>query len=384
MDSVMEPNNMRPPELCVVANYSQVQRDAWGWSDTSCGGRYPYMCKVVGTGGSRPPQLTSNITRNVFQLYLDKASQADAEATCQQEGGHLAVYVSDFEQTEIEAAYQQLGFLIPQYHKTYWMGIARTAKTGMRWLDGSLPGPSSGNYQHWGAYQPGNIPEPNSITGQEYCVAANYSQAYGSPPAWGWSDTACNTQNIFICRKLAPKAYYYNSTGGSTFIFNASASNWQNAEQACRDSGGHLSSFKSFKEQSEVEQYYISNGLLLPSYHKFYWIGLSTSLWPTFLWSDHSPGPDSSTYEHWGRYMPGNEPEPNNWDTPPENCAGANFTEAFSNPIAWGWSDYDCNFAATFMCRMASEWHSWIDNGQLLLACYIVTTAVTCLSHGQV
>jgi hypothetical protein len=147
-----EPNNLQPPELCVVANASALQRDAWGWADTSCGRRFPYMCKVVGSGATLPPALTSNITGNVFQLYLNKSSQAEAEAVCQATGGHLAGYVSDYEQAEIEAGYVQLGFLVPAFHKTYWMGLQRGQRSGMRWLDGSLPGPSAASYQHWGTY----------------------------------------------------------------------------------------------------------------------------------------------------------------------------------------------------------------------------------------
>jgi hypothetical protein len=376
LDGVIEPNNMMGPELCVVANYSQAQRDAWGWSDTNCGGRYPYMCKVVGTGGSEPPQLTSNITGNVFQLYLNRSTQAAAEATCQAQGGHLAVYLSDYEQTEIESTYTQLGYLIPSYHRTYWMGIQRQGKAGMRWMDGSLPGPSSGNYQHWGTYKPGGLPEPNNLMPPENCVVANYSEAYGIPPAYGWADTQCNNTNIFICRRLTRKAYYYNSTRGSTFIYNTTATRWQDAEQSCRDNGGHLVTHTSFKEQAEVESYYIGAGLLLPSYHRFYWMGLKAELWPTFSWADRSPGPNGSTYEHWGRYMPGNDPEPNNYELPPENCGGANYTEAFGNPLAWGWADYSCDQAFTFMCKMASGWQLQQPWQCLVLASH--ATACSC------
>ena len=34
--------------------------------------------------------------------------------------------------------------------------------------------------------------------------------------------------------------------------------------------------------QSEVEQFYIDKGWLLPSFHKSYWIGLRSAQWPTF------------------------------------------------------------------------------------------------------
>jgi hypothetical protein len=393
---VTEPNNLAPPELCVVANASEVQRDAWGWADTSCGGRFPYMCKVVGTGASLPPPLTSNITGNVFQLYLNKASQAQAEAQCQAQGGHLACYASDFEQTEIESAYVQLGFLVPAYHKSYWVGLQRAGTAGFRWLDGSLPGPNSSSYQHWGTYKPGNIREPNNMLPSELCAVANNTQAYGTPPAWGWSDTRCSGQFVFICRQLARKGYRFTTSLNNTFVFNASASGWKPAEHACRDSGGHLASYRwvgashaaqppgasgcewqggfadrpparapaslppprsNLKEQVEVEQYFIGAGLIIPTFHKFYWMGLAVSgLWPNFKWVDRSPGPNATTYEHWGRYISTeNEPEPNNFDFPPESCAGANYTESFGNPSAWGWADWGCDQPFAFMCEVASE-----------------------------
>ncbi len=58
----------------------------------------------------------------------------------------------------------------------------------------------------------------------------------------------------------------------------------------------------TFKEQVEVEQYYVGAGLIIPAYHKFYWLGLSTQLWPDFKWVDGSKGPDADSYEHWGRW----------------------------------------------------------------------------------
>jgi hypothetical protein len=34
-------------------------------------------------------------------------------------------------------------------------------------------------------------------------------------------------------------------------------------------------------------QFYISKGLLLASYHKSYWMGLTADLWPFFFWTDN-------------------------------------------------------------------------------------------------
>jgi hypothetical protein len=150
----------------------------------------------------------------------------------------------------------------------------------------------------------------------------------------------------------------YNSTTRQTFLFNVSFQAFDGAEQACKDAGGHLASYSSEAEQAEVraalaacrcsaaacagllagpaathltpgqpaaagrtplsrpgpgpgplqvEAYYASMGFMFPNFHRFYWLGLNTSVWPTdglttatFRWHDESPGPDNLTYSHWG------------------------------------------------------------------------------------
>ena len=46
--NILEPNNIYPPEYCVVANYSMTYEELWGWADTNCtAAQYPYMCKTL-------------------------------------------------------------------------------------------------------------------------------------------------------------------------------------------------------------------------------------------------------------------------------------------------------------------------------------------------
>ena len=40
----------------------------------------------------------------------------------------------------------------------------------------------------------------------------------------------------------------------------------------------------------------------------------------------------------------------------PYSCAGANYTQAYGAPAAWGWADTDCTKAYIFMCKNASKW----------------------------
>jgi hypothetical protein len=44
--------------------------------------------------------------------------------------------------------------------------------------------------------------------------------------------------------------------------------------------------------------------------------------------------------------------EPNNYEAPPENCAGCNYTEVVRSG-AWGWADSNCSRSSIFMCRMS-------------------------------
>jgi hypothetical protein len=148
-------------------------------------------------------------------------------------------------------------------------------------------------------------------------------------------------------------------------VWSVGVKNFSDAEASCQNQGGHLTSYQSEAEQAEVEQYYIKNGYLFPTFagHQFYWMGLNASFWPStgfakFHWLDRSPGPNNSTYQHWGTYYDAYSavPEPNNARSPPENCAGANITQAYGARGAWGWADWNCTASFGYMCRMLREW----------------------------
>jgi hypothetical protein len=80
-----------------------------------------------------------------------------------------------------------------------------------------------------------------------------------------------------------------------------------------------------------------------------------------FDWTDKSVAtPTASTYEHWGSMVTdvGRLPEPNNAMLS-ENCAVANYSQAFGNPTAWGWADTQCNNKFLYVCKVNREWSSW-------------------------
>jgi hypothetical protein len=104
----------------------------------------------------------------------------------------------------------------------------------------------------------------------------------------------------------APTAFYYtNNATNNTYILNQTMTDFSTADKWCNDKGGHLAAWRSLPEQQDAERYYVGKGWLLPTYHKGYWMGLtsSTSRWPRYNWTE--PGlkpPTGATYVHWGRY----------------------------------------------------------------------------------
>jgi hypothetical protein len=45
--NIKEPNNLVPPELCAGANYTETLNGTWGWADTSCDSKAPFICKTL-------------------------------------------------------------------------------------------------------------------------------------------------------------------------------------------------------------------------------------------------------------------------------------------------------------------------------------------------
>jgi hypothetical protein len=67
-------------------------------------------------------------------------------------------------------------------------------------------------------------------------------------------------------------------------------------------------------------------------------------------------------YKHWGTYTgpwynlnSTSKPEPNNLDTPPEECGAADYlsryVDANATEAGWGWADANCNEEYPLICR---------------------------------
>ncbi len=151
------------------------------------------------------------------------------------------------------------------------------------WLD-SAPAPGKRSYTHWGTSIPDNKREPDQ---RFTCVTANASEAFEDPLAWGWSDDTCDMALPFMCKRAREGAFVYVSNATqATYTLNTTQVTWAEAQAACNENGGHLASYVTPDEQSEVEGYFESKGMFITRYHIFYWTGLHSDQqqWPEFKW----------------------------------------------------------------------------------------------------
>jgi hypothetical protein len=114
---------------------------------------------------------------------------------------------------------------------------------------------------------------------------------------------------------------------------------------------GYLVTYTTAARQYEVETVFRQRYVLRGDVEPFYWIGLNIrtfDFWPNFTWSTGQKlGP--ALYQHWGEFRPGQHLEPNN-AFPPEDCAGANYTQMYAS--TWAWSDAHCQRKFPFMCEI--------------------------------
>ncbi len=95
-------------------------------------------------------------------------------------------------------------------------------------------------------------------------------------------------------------------------------------------------------------------GYLFPAYFVNYWMGLKVDSRPRFKSLDPSLILNETAYTHWGVYLPGGLPEPNNL-RPQEECTVGNFSQAWDDGMA-GWADTRCEGNYTFICKILREW----------------------------
>jgi hypothetical protein len=345
----LEPNNLEAPEDCAGGNLTMVVEQAAGWADAQCSRDYISICEI------EPPSMaetfTSQVSGVLFWLNQTAASAARAEAACNANGGRLASYASLAEQAEVEQYFLARQKLLPDYHKAYWLGLRAQQPLGpFAWADFS-PGPGGGSYSHWGFSLPDYKPEPDNASGQELCAAANASQRYDQPEAWGWSDARCSRALPFMCRAMPPGAYVYVSNAtNATYVLNTSATDFTAAGQLCNDMGGYLAAWTGTAEQAEVERYFAGASYFVESWHRSYWLGVrQAGPGGDFYWVDPRASVAGNAYSHWA------EDQPDGVDSASGACAAAN-SSYVAEQRAYMWSDADCGSRLPFVCKIMRGW----------------------------
>lgn len=173
----------------------------------------------------------------------------------------------------------------------------------------------------------------------------------------------------------------YNSKGtGSSYTLNTNKSDFASAEQNCNRIGGHLAAWNSELEQREVENFFLTQGCLIPPFHNAYWFGLTTNDEPKntngWYWLDHSPAPTPQTYVKWGTRKPQNVPEPANL-MGAETCGACNVTEAFAG--TWGWASAQCQQPLAYICEKNRKWHAFLRRSCTALAAAPASRTCCCL-----
>lgn len=87
--------------------------------------------------------IASKNTGNMFTINTAAVSQAEAQQQCNNIGAHLAAYASLEEQAEVETQLAAAGYLLPAYHKSYWIGLRSAVlynPDAFKWIDKSVAG----------------------------------------------------------------------------------------------------------------------------------------------------------------------------------------------------------------------------------------------------
>jgi hypothetical protein len=234
-------------------------------------------------------------------------------------------------------------------------------------------------YSNWGAAalpDGTQLQQPDDSEAPELCASASHEQnGSQAAAAWGWADTACQTSMPFICKILPPpppalklppspppapppvqvNPTFLSASGRTRFSYNSTPADWATAAEACAAAGGWLVTYQSASKQLEVEKALTKQGALVGKAAPFYWTGLKVAgefdYWPAFSWltgGTTAAALTARSYSHWGGGWPGVGKEPNRV-CPPEDCAGANFTQAYNG--TWGWSDEQCDHLFPFVCE---------------------------------
>ncbi|XP_077862270.1 macrophage mannose receptor 1-like [Saccoglossus kowalevskii] len=331
------------PSIYLQGVENDLEDKAGRWNDDGCSKLRPSVCKkdkevlppTTASSGDCASGWTSFHT-SCYQFESESPQSWDsAQSRCQQSGGNLVTVNDNVEQAFLTS---QLTSIVNG--DMYWIGLSDTNEPGTyEWVDGQPV-----QYSNWDNEQ------PDPTTGD--CVA----MASGKIGAGLWSGIPCGESHAYVCEKLKPGytpvpgdvpvtspsdngcSAGWTGYGNNCFreyeqLGDYDRKTWTQAEEYCKNMGGHLASF-----HSNEEELYVIDNIGTDNWWDGFWIGLNDQETESgFKWSDGS----AVSYTRW------NDGEPN--DAENEDCVEMFFsTES-------GWNDVDCDRRRNWICKIPKD-----------------------------
>ncbi|XP_063079975.1 macrophage mannose receptor 1-like [Engraulis encrasicolus] len=234
---------------------------------------------------------------------------ANAEQQCKFSGGHL-VSISNKEENEfVKSLFEKTD------NKVVWIGGQRVEPQrhlSWRWVDGA-----NMEYDNWGAGQPRNFREKNSMM-------------MFKDGTWGNEDGTL--RYAFICkesqRPTCDDDYYLY--GSQCYAFKEAKLGFGAAQKNCSADGGNLASVHS-EELNVFLQKLTENTMA--------WIGgrKDDEAALTWQWNDQTP----FDYQDWARKQPAASPQ--------NLCILMNYHPYGQD--SWGWANELCDIAYGYVCQ---------------------------------
>jgi hypothetical protein len=177
-----------------------------------------------------------HIADHDYCAYETPASWREAQRACDAISARLMSFGSAAQAQAITAAF---GPAIEISAEAFWIGLTEPEEEegNWNWINGT-----HASYTHW------NKGEPNDDGETEDC--AEWKLGTGS-----WNDAPCWTDRHFICQQQGTNPLTCDGTrlrtSSGDYCFSSEKLDFENAKQACVDSGGVLA-ILSTKEKDEA------------------------------------------------------------------------------------------------------------------------------------
>ena len=232
------------------------------------------------------PEDRLSLNGNYYAVYtgdsLGIRTWEEAEAFCEELGGHLAVIDASQTNSEIFRYLQERGIM------TAFFGLSDAEQEGQwRWVGDSQP-----VYTNWAKGQP----EASSAESDYACFSTQTGDGQWCDAKFGyattrflcqWNDNLIASQTIL--QDIPRDAMYLD--GHAYYIFENGMGSFYEAQQYCHSRGGELAVIESEEENEALYAYMVGRGVDMA------FIGYSDSEKEgTWTWVDGSEG----TFTDWG------------------------------------------------------------------------------------